>query len=141
VVEEIGGKIAMGVNEAYPMTGLDILENKIPKKCRLAAASLSDDIGVIPTVGRKKTEGQFSAPDVAHAKLREFVLIHDRRPNHHSRQRKRRSGISVIRWVLDFPGMQSEKQARVERHTLWSTSRRGNGGLSGNPTAVANELP
>lgn len=76
MVEDLGGEIAVGVDDPDSLAGLEVLGYEIAKEGTLAGAGLADEVQVVPAIATGKAEGRFSAPAMSKPHVNVVLSIH-----------------------------------------------------------------
>jgi hypothetical protein len=76
VVQQIGGKVAMGIDDRDAFTGLDILKDQIPQQRCLAGAGFAKDIQVMASVSTRKSKRLIASPAKTCSDVNEMIPLH-----------------------------------------------------------------
>jgi len=107
MVEKFFGQVAVRVDDADALTGLDILENQIAKERRLASPGFADHVDVLTPVGTSKAERFSPAPNISHSRLNDVIahfLNQTSTPSFHFRTSMKVKCRGNMRFVSELPG-------------------------------------
>lgn len=121
-IKKLSCEITMRVKDAYAAAGINVLDDKVFKKCRFARSRFSNDVGVVSAVCVKEPERGILPPTMTESKNDIEVLIHIR--NRASTPRKKISS--------EFLTPASKKLKNAIGDMRLFPSRQGNRGSTGN---------
>src|SRR5258706_16162762 len=75
VVEQVLGEVAVRVDDAHALTGLDVLKDEVSEQRGFARARLADHVEVLAAIGTFKKEGLGSSPVISRADVNGMVFI------------------------------------------------------------------
>jgi hypothetical protein len=74
VIENIGRKISMRVDNRNSAPGFDVLKNHVPEECGFAAPAHTNRVNMMPAIRARKTERFRRSPNVTGSQSN--VLVH-----------------------------------------------------------------